>query len=49
MTYERLKKIIQNGKYNKDAIMNQLDVFLMNNRITTDNYNELVEMINANE
>lgn len=49
MTYERLKKVIQNGKYNKNAIMNQLDVFLMNNRITTDNYNELVEMINANE
>ena len=43
MTYERLKKIIQNGKYNRDAIMNQLDVFLMNNRITTEQYQELVE------
>lgn len=45
MTYERLKKIIQNGKYNRDAIMNQLDVFLMNNRITTEQYQELVGMI----
>ena len=45
MTYERLKKIIQNGKYNRDAIMNQLDVFLMNNRITTEQYQELVGML----
>ena len=45
MTYERLKKIIQNGKYNREAIMNQLDVFLMNNRITTEQYQELVGML----
>ena len=49
MTYERLKKVIRNGKYNKDAIMNQLDVFLMNNRITSEQYQELVSMVNAND
>lgn len=49
MTYDRLKKVIQNGRYNKDAILNQMDVFLMNNRITSEQYQELMDMINAND
>ena len=39
MTYARLKKLIERGAYNK------LDVFLMANRITEEQYQELVEMM----
>ncbi len=46
MTYTRLKKLIENGVYVKDEMLNKLDVFLMNNRITEEQYNELVNMMN---
>ena len=34
MTYARLKKLIVRGAYNKEDMLNKLDVFLMANRIT---------------
>ena len=34
MTYARLKKLISRGAYDKEDMMNKLDVFLMANRIT---------------
>lgn len=46
MTYTRLKKIIENGVYEKEDMMNKLDVFLMAGRITEAQYQELVEMMN---
>lgn len=45
MTYARLKKLIENGVYDKESMLNKLDVFLMANRITEEQYNELVGMI----
>lgn len=45
MTYARLKKLIENGAYDKESMMNKLDVFLMANRITEEQYNELVSLI----
>lgn len=45
MTYMRLKKLIENGAYEKEAMMNKLDVFLMANRITEEQYNELVGLM----
>lgn len=45
MTYLRLKKLIQNGTYVKETLMNQLDVFLMANRITEEQYNELLDLM----
>lgn len=45
MTYTLCKKIIQNGNYDKDDMMNKLDVFLLNNRITDAQYNELVALM----
>ena len=45
MTYLRLKKLIQNGTYVKETLMNQLDVFLMANRITEEQYNELLDFM----
>lgn len=49
MTYQRLKKIIAAGRYDKTDMKNMLDVFLMSKRITTEQYNELMDMINAAE
>lgn len=46
MTYTLCKRVIQNNSYGtKDEMMEKLDVFLLNNRITKDQYNELVEML----
>ncbi len=45
MTYSRLKKIIENGVYDKEDMMNKLDVFLMANRITEEQYTELVGLM----
>ena len=45
MTYARLKKLITNGVYDKNDMMNKLDVFLMANRITEAQYEELVGLM----
>lgn len=45
MTYVRLKKLITNGAYDKNDMMNKLDVFLMANRITEAQYEELVGLM----
>ena len=47
MTFERLKKIIENGKYNKEYLLNKMDIFLLCNRITNENYQELLKMMEA--
>lgn len=47
MTYIFCKKVINNGTYgNKEDMMIKLDVFLLNNRITQDEYDELVNLLN---
>lgn len=45
MTYARLKKLIERGTYNKEDMLNKLDVFLMANRITEEQYNELTALM----
>ena len=45
MTYTRLKKLIENGVYVKEDMMNKLDVFLMADRITEAQYEELVGLM----
>lgn len=48
LTCTYCKKVIQNGTYGtKEEILEKLDVFLLNNRITQDEYNELIESINT--
>ncbi len=46
-TYETMKKVIAIGKKTDEELLNMCDVFLMNSRITDDQYNELVALINA--
>lgn len=45
MTYERCKKLIQNGSYEQEDMLKKLDVFLLADRITAEQYNELVSMM----
>ena len=46
MTYKVCKRLIRNGNYEKEDMMMKLDVFLLNDRITQENYNELVGLMN---
>lgn len=44
-TYSNLKKIISLGRKTDEEILTMMDVFLMNKRITADQYNELVALV----
>lgn len=46
MTYKNCKKLIEAGRYEYDDMMNKLDVFLLGDRITQAQYEELVQMMN---
>lgn len=41
MTYELIKKIISIGKYEKSDLLNKMDVFLLADRITQEQYQDL--------
>ena len=45
--YEVLKRVITRGGYNAADLQNKLDVFLLYNRLTVEQYNELVVEIAA--
>lgn len=44
-TYANLKKIIELGRKTDEEILSMMDVFLMNERITADQYNELTKLL----
>lgn len=46
MTYRNCKKLIEAGRYEKEDMLNKLDVFLLGDRITQAEYEELVKIIN---
>lgn len=43
--YNAMKKIILNGKYNKDSTIKKLDMFLAMDKITIEEYTELVDLM----
>lgn len=49
MTYKLMKRIIQKGGYDRESTLQKLDVFLMADRITPEEYQELVEMMGGEE
>lgn len=49
MTYRNCKKLIEIGRYEKDDMLNKLDIFLLNNRINQSEYEELVNVINSKD
>ena len=48
MTYKNCKKLIENNRYEYNDMLEKLDVFLLVNRITTEQYYELVKIMEAN-
>ena len=43
--YNVCKKMILNGNYDKEDMINKLDIYLLKNRITKEQYKELVDLI----
>ena len=50
ITYTFCKKVIENRTYGtKEDMLIKLDVFLLNDRITQEEYNELVDLLGQKE
>lgn len=49
LTYRNCKKLIENNRYEKEDMMNKLDVFLLGDRISQSEYEELVALMNEKE
>lgn len=47
MTYKVAKMMITNGNYEYNDMLKKLDIFLLGNRISEDQYTELVGLLNA--
>ena len=47
MVYNLLNNLINAGKYDKDDMLSKLDVFFTFDRITAEQYQELLEKINT--
>ncbi len=45
--YENIKILIESGNYQKEDIMKKLDLYLLLNRLTIEQYQELVDLING--
>lgn len=46
MTYIYCKKVIENGTYGtRESMLDKLDIFLLNDRITQEQYSELVGLL----
>lgn len=49
MTYKLMKRITTKGGYDREKTLQKLDVFLMADRITAEEYQELVELMGGAE
>lgn len=48
MTYKLCATVINKGTYGtREEMLEKLDVFLLNNRITEEEYNELLALLNG--
>lgn len=45
MAYKLMKRIIERGDYDKEAVMDKLDAFLATDRLTTEQYKELAGLV----
>lgn len=48
-TYKLAKSIIEKGNYEYNDMMKKLDVFLLGERVTVDQYNELTGLMNPEQ
>lgn len=49
MTYKNCKTLIESGNYEYESMCNMLDTFLLRKRINEDQYNELMDMMDAQQ
>lgn len=49
MIYKLCKKVITSRNYDKEDMQKKLDVYLLCNRITQEQYEELISMLNSAE
>lgn len=49
MIYKLLKNKIEKGNYDKEDLLKKMDVYLLRNRITAEQYEELVQMMEGAE
>ena len=47
MTYTYCKKIIERGNYDKEQMLQKLDVFYLSNRLSDDEYKELLNLASS--
>jgi len=47
MIYTLCKKVINSGNYDYDSMLNKIDVYLLGNRITVEQYTELKGLMDA--
>ncbi|MDD3139756.1 MAG: hypothetical protein PHX08_12385 [Lachnospiraceae bacterium] len=45
MIYKNLVKVITRGTYEKEDLLNKMDIYLLNNRITEEQYSELTALM----
>ena len=45
MAYKLMKRIIERGDYDKASVMDKLDAFLAADRLTAEEYKELVALM----
>lgn len=45
MIYKMLKTKIEKGTYDKEDLLKKMDVYLLKDRITEEQYNELFELM----
>jgi hypothetical protein len=49
MIYVLCKKVIESGNYEYQSMLNKLDVYLLGNRITPEQYTELKGLMDAQQ
>lgn len=49
LAYKLMKRIIDRGNYDKTDVLNKLDAYLSVDRITTEEYNELVALVEGED
>ena len=49
MTYNLMKRLISKGGYDKESTLAKLDVFLIADRITPEEYQELAELMGGDD
>ncbi len=45
MLYKNLVKMITRGSFVKEDLLSKMDIYLLNNRITEEEYNELIALM----